>query len=144
MGGIRLTEEQRTIIRTTVAETFCAGADVWLFGSRVDDKKRGGDIDLLIATDQVDVNAIARVGIAFLAKIQMKLGVQKIDVLLDYPSCKIRTSIFAIANKLVFAMNNNAQYFGCKLHGGNASVICIETFAKFNEFSKSLQFLIFL
>lgn len=44
---MRLTGQQRTIIRATVAETFGAGADVWLFGSRVDDNKRGGDIDLL-------------------------------------------------------------------------------------------------
>jgi len=61
--------------------------------------KRGGDIDLLIETDQVDVNAIARSEIAFLAKIQMKLGEQKIDVLLDYPSRKIRLPIFTIAKQ---------------------------------------------
>jgi len=39
---MRLTEQQRAIIRATVAETFGAGANVWLFGSRVDDKSAGG------------------------------------------------------------------------------------------------------
>jgi len=43
MGGtMRLTEQQRTIIRATVAETFGAEAEVWLFGSRVDDNKARG------------------------------------------------------------------------------------------------------
>jgi predicted nucleotidyltransferase len=96
---MRLTEQQRAIIRATVAETFGAGAEVWLFGSRVDDSKRGGDIDLLIETDQVDVDAITRAEIAFLTKIQMKLGDQKIDVLLDYPSRKMRPPIFFIAKQ---------------------------------------------
>ena len=96
---MRLTDQQRAIIRATVAETFGAGADVWLFGSRVDDNKRGGDIDLLIETDQVDVDAIARAEISFLTKIQMKLGEQKIDVLLDYPSRKTRPPIFSVAKQ---------------------------------------------
>jgi len=96
---MRLTDQQRTIIRATVAETFGSGADVWLFGSRVDDSKRGGDIDLLIETDLVDVDAIARAEISFMTKIQAKLGEQKIDVLLDYPSRNTRPPIFSIAKQ---------------------------------------------
>lgn len=46
---MRLTVQQRTIIRATFAETYCAGADVWLFGSGVDGNKREGDIDLLLS-----------------------------------------------------------------------------------------------
>lgn len=96
---MRLTNQQRAIIRATVAETFGAEAGVWLFGSRVDDSKRGGDIDLLIETNQVDVDAIARAEISFLTKIQMKLGEQKIDLLLDYPSRKTRPPIFSVAKQ---------------------------------------------
>jgi len=96
---MRLTDQQRAIIRATVAETFGGGAAVWLFGSRVDDLKRGGDIDLLIETDQVDIDAIARAEISFMTKIQAKLEEQKIDVLLDYPSRKTRPPIFSIAKQ---------------------------------------------
>jgi predicted nucleotidyltransferase len=96
---MRLTEQQHTIIRSLVTEVFGARAQVWLFGSRVDDNKRGGDIDLLIETDQVDVNALTRAEISFLTKLQMKLGEQKIDVLLDYPSRKTHPPIFSIAKK---------------------------------------------
>lgn len=97
--AMRLTDRQRTIIRETVAETFGAGANVWLFGSRVDGNQRGGDIDLLIETDQVDAETIARAEIAFLAKIQMRMGEQKIDVLLDYPSRRTRPPIYTIARQ---------------------------------------------
>lgn len=96
---MRLTDQQRAIIRATVTETFGAGADVWLFGSRVDDNKHGGDIDLLIETDQVDIDAIARAEIFFLTRIQAKLGEQKIDVLLDYPSRKAHPPIFSVAKQ---------------------------------------------
>ncbi|SDX40499.1 nucleotidyltransferase domain-containing protein [Nitrosomonas oligotropha] len=97
---MRLTDLQRTIIRETVAETFGVGANVWLFGSRVKDNQRGGDIDLLIETDQVDAETIARAEIAFLAKFQMRMEEQKIDVLLDYPSRSSRPPIYAVAKQI--------------------------------------------
>ncbi len=96
---MRLTDLQRAIIRETVAETFGTNANVWLFGSRVDNNQRGGDIDLLIETELTDADAIARAEITFLAKVQMKLGEQKIDVLLDYPSRKVHPPIYAIARQ---------------------------------------------
>lgn len=73
---MRLSEQQHAIIRATVTESFGADADVWLFESRVDDTQRGGDIDLLIETNQVDVNAIARAEILFLTRMQNQLGEQ--------------------------------------------------------------------
>jgi predicted nucleotidyltransferase len=96
---MRLTPDQQSAIRTTVAETFGDEASVWLFGSRVDDNKRGGDIDLLIETKQSDVTAIVRAELAFLTKLQMKLGEQKIDVLVDYPTRHFSPPIFTIAKK---------------------------------------------
>jgi predicted nucleotidyltransferase len=94
---MRLTAQQQATVRATVAETFGSEATVRLFGSRVDDTKRGGDIDLLISSTQSDVATLMRAEIALLTKLQMKLGDQKIDVLLDYPSRKVRPPIFNIA-----------------------------------------------
>ncbi|MBI2383779.1 MAG: nucleotidyltransferase domain-containing protein [Gammaproteobacteria bacterium] len=48
---MRLTEAQVEVIRQTAAESFGAGARVWLFGSRVDDVATGGDIDLMIEAE---------------------------------------------------------------------------------------------
>ncbi|MEI7614834.1 MAG: nucleotidyltransferase domain-containing protein [Betaproteobacteria bacterium] len=96
---MRLTPQQQSAIRTAVAETFGEDANIWLFGSRVDDNKRGGDIDLLIETKELEVTTIVRAELAFLTKLQMKLGEQKIDVLIDYPSRKYTPPIFAIAKQ---------------------------------------------
>ncbi len=96
---MRLTAQERAVIRQAVAEAFGADALVWLFGSRVDDSQRGGDIDLLIKTSQMDINAMTRAEIGFLTRLHMILGEQKIDVLLDCPSRKTCSPIFAIAQK---------------------------------------------
>jgi predicted nucleotidyltransferase len=96
---MRLSPNQQSTIRATVAETFGEAARVWLFGSRVDDDKRGGDIDLLIETRQSDVAAIIQAELAFLTKLNMRLGEQKIDVLVDYPKRRHTPPIFAIAKK---------------------------------------------
>ncbi|WP_394752637.1 nucleotidyltransferase domain-containing protein [Crenothrix sp.] len=96
---MRLTPAQQATIRSTVAETFGEEANVWLFGSRVDDNKRGGDIDLLIETQQADVAVIVRAEMALLTKLQMKLGEQKIDVLVDYPTRQYTPAIFTIAKQ---------------------------------------------
>ena len=96
---MRLTAQQQATVRTTVSETFGSDAQVRLFGSRADDNKRGGDIDLLITTNQSDVSTLMRAEIALLTKLQMKLGEQKIDVLLDYPSRQNRPPIYSIAKQ---------------------------------------------
>ena len=53
MGGLtmRLSPEQIAQIRQSAAEGFGPEARVWLFGSRVDDSKRGGAVDLLVESD---------------------------------------------------------------------------------------------
>lgn len=48
---MRLTEQQQSIIKNNVNKIFGTHAQVLLFGSRVNDNERGGDIDLLIKLD---------------------------------------------------------------------------------------------
>lgn len=47
---MRITPQQRQRICQQIDRHFGAGAEVWLFGSRVDDQKKGGDVDLYIET----------------------------------------------------------------------------------------------
>ncbi len=96
---MRLTPEQRAAIRSAAAECFGETVGIWLFGSRVDDGKRGGDIDLLIETTQSDLAMIVQAELAFLAKVKAKLGEQKIDLLIDYPTRRFSPPIFAIARQ---------------------------------------------
>jgi predicted nucleotidyltransferase len=78
---MRLTPDQVHAIKETAATVLGAGARVVLFGSRVDDAKKGGDIDLLFETDHRVSNHVATVGALYVALIH-KLGDRKIDILL--------------------------------------------------------------
>ncbi|MEK6749740.1 MAG: nucleotidyltransferase domain-containing protein [Pseudomonadota bacterium] len=49
---MRLSPEQIESIRQATHENFGADTAVWLFGSRVDDARRGGDVDLYVETTQ--------------------------------------------------------------------------------------------
>ena len=45
---MRLTPEQADTIRRRIRATMGQRARIWLFGSRVDDSRRGGDVDLYV------------------------------------------------------------------------------------------------
>ena len=45
---MRLDAEETANIKRIVAEIFGEDARLWLFGSRMDDSKRGGDVDLYV------------------------------------------------------------------------------------------------
>ena len=82
---MRLTQAQQTAIRSASAEFFGAEAGVWLFGSRVDDSKRGGDIDLLIRPAHFLAGPALSRKISFLSKLERLLGERKIDVIIEEP-----------------------------------------------------------
>lgn len=78
---MRLTESQRATIKTSVANVIGTESRIWLFGSRTDDAKRGGDIDLLIETDQTLPSRVAAL-CQLEGNLVKKLGDRKIDILL--------------------------------------------------------------
>jgi len=45
---MRLSDDELATIRSVVQAHFGAGSAVWLFGSRLDDGARGGDVDLYV------------------------------------------------------------------------------------------------
>jgi predicted nucleotidyltransferase len=45
---MRLTPDQAEAIRSSVHLHMGMQSRIWLFGSRVDDKRRGGDVDLYV------------------------------------------------------------------------------------------------
>lgn len=80
---MRLTREQIQAIRQAVHQAYGAGTEVWLFGSRVDDAKRGGDIDLLLRPPHPD-QAMTR-KLELLRLLEQQLGERKIDVVIEAP-----------------------------------------------------------
>lgn len=78
---MRITEQQKKIIKENVNKTFGSQAEVLLFGSRVDDNQRGGDIDLLIELQQND-KEILKKNLNLNAALQIAMGgLQKIDII---------------------------------------------------------------
>jgi predicted nucleotidyltransferase len=49
---MRLTPAQINTIKSTAIAVLGEGAKVWLNGSRLDDERRGGDVDLLVESDR--------------------------------------------------------------------------------------------
>lgn len=76
---MRLTLNQQQEIVKTFLEVFEKG-EIRLFGSRVDDTKKGGDIDLYV--QPLSPQNIAEKRITFLAKLKRKIGDQKIDLVI--------------------------------------------------------------
>ncbi|MBM2837828.1 MAG: polymerase subunit beta [Deltaproteobacteria bacterium] len=79
---MRITSLEKIIIKSSVKKHFGGTADVYLFGSRVDDERKGGDIDLYITTD-MPTSAIIREKIGLLVDMEKGLGEQKIDVIIN-------------------------------------------------------------
>lgn len=81
---MRLTKVAQRVIRDTAAEVFGPDAVVMVFGSRIDDSARGGDLDLLIQAER-PVQQRGRKALQLVAKLQLRLGDQPIDVLVLDP-----------------------------------------------------------
>ena len=78
---MRLTPSQEQITKSTVDRVLGTANRVWLFGSRVDDDLRGGDIDLLIETEAVLPNR-AKILCRLYGALIYALGDRKLDILL--------------------------------------------------------------
>jgi hypothetical protein len=96
---MRLTEDQRNALKAAARQSFEPGAVVRLFGSRLDDHRQGGDIDLLIETQMTDPAHIVRAHTQFLSHVYSSLGEQKIDVVIDYPNRQTHSPIYAHARE---------------------------------------------
>jgi len=82
---MRLPPNYQSTITETAKEIFGEKATVWLFGSRLDDNAKGGDVDLLIKLETPTTNK-AVLGVRYNARLQLKLGLQKFDVIVIDPS----------------------------------------------------------
>jgi len=75
--GMRLKDSELTAIVSTI-KSLDKNADVFLFGSRVDDTKKGGDIDLLLMSKSLTRDDKMTIKI----KLYELIGEQKIDIVL--------------------------------------------------------------
>ena len=75
---MRLKQEEIDTLKQKLYTLSC-DAKLYLFGSRVDDTKRGGDIDLLIVSNELTKKDLRTLRIDFFNF----FGEQKIDIVLD-------------------------------------------------------------
>ena len=82
---IRITPSQVNLIIASFQKTFQPEDHLWLFGSRADFEKRGGDIDLYIEVKEYS-DATLKAKNDFWSDLQNQLGEQKIDIILKSPT----------------------------------------------------------
>jgi len=72
---MRLSIAQQQSILQATRQNFGADVKVWLFGSRVDDARRGGDVDLYVETPQINT---------WLAALHCKIAIEeRLDLHVD-------------------------------------------------------------
>ena len=81
---MRLASWEVREIKKAAKLLFGERVKVILFGSRVDDNKKGGDIDLYVITDNPSYEKKGK----FWIELQERLGEQKIDVILSEDSSR--------------------------------------------------------
>jgi hypothetical protein len=82
---MRVTPEQINVFDAYARRYFGEDAGLWLFGSRVDDSKKGGDYDFLVETSLSDADEIIERKIALLTKLQdtAQFEDEKIDIVVN-------------------------------------------------------------
>lgn len=76
---MRLSAAEVEAIRACAARHFGSDAVVRVFGSRVDETRRGGDIDLHVETGPERAPTVAQ-ELAFLVELKDRIGEQRIDL----------------------------------------------------------------
>ena len=78
-GAIRLDAEEATALEAALEGV---SGEAWLFGSRVDPQRRGGDVDILLLTNQPGFETSQAVATRFFARCE-----ERIDVIVFNPAC---------------------------------------------------------
>lgn len=93
---MRISPEQAALIRQETLNLAGDSARVWLFGSRVRDEARGGDVDLLVEVDEAVAEPAllsARLG----GRVSRSMLGRKVDVLIEAPNL-LRLPIHDVAH----------------------------------------------
>jgi len=87
---MRLSLQQQQAIKQITSAVTQSDAKVILFGSRVDDQLRGGDVDLLIELPSKVTNS-AWMAAMLAAKISRSMAGRHVDILLSAPNLETLT-----------------------------------------------------
>ena len=82
---MRLAHNQALLIRNLAAQLAGDSARIWLFGSRVRDDARGGDVDLLLELD-TPVAEPAQLAASLASRVSRGMDGRRVDVLIKAPN----------------------------------------------------------
>lgn len=80
---VRLSTQDLIALEVTFRECFLKHDKLWVFGSRADMCKKGGDIDLYIETEARSVEEALMMKLKFLSCFKQAIGDQKVDLVLN-------------------------------------------------------------
>jgi uncharacterized protein len=81
---MRLNNKEIEVIKKVTRDVFGENATISLYGSRTDNNKKGGDIDLFIQCNcQISREEQYKLKLKFLVQLKKHIGDQKIDVLIN-------------------------------------------------------------
>jgi len=95
---MRITQKQKIFLIEKSKKYFGVNSSVWLFGSRANDSKKGGDIDLYVETFLNDTEML-QAKIKFISEFYNAFGEQKIDLVLHQMQKNIILPIYEEAKK---------------------------------------------
>jgi predicted nucleotidyltransferase len=84
---MRLSSSQIEMIRHTAHLVFGDCARVTLFGSRVNDQAKGGDVDLMVEVPNI-VDEPALMGARVASRVSRSMNGRRVDVILKAPNLK--------------------------------------------------------
>jgi hypothetical protein len=84
---VRVTKQQTVAIHQIAEQLAGAGVEVRLFGSRIDDAARGGDVDLLLDLPRA-VDDPAMLAARMSAKVSRLMDGRRVDVVIKAPNLK--------------------------------------------------------
>jgi predicted nucleotidyltransferase len=99
MTLVRIAPKELAIIKSAFQKHFSNADHLWVFGSRADLTRRGGDLDFYIETVETNPETALKNKTAFVNELWEKLGEQKIDVVLNLTLNKSDVVIYEVAKK---------------------------------------------
>ncbi|MBK6618527.1 MAG: nucleotidyltransferase domain-containing protein [Nitrosomonas sp.] len=98
---MRITANQLSIVKALARRYFGEDVKLWLFGSRVDDEKKGGDYDFLIETSLTHPDEIISSKIDMITQLQSSAPFEdeKIDIIVKRRQSSFDMPIYHIAKQ---------------------------------------------
>lgn len=94
---LRITSQQRQTLKALALRCFGSDAQIWLFGSRADPGRHGGDIDLYVEVPGMTPDQALDAKLHFLVLAKQQLGDRRIDVVLNTAAPEFPLPIHRVA-----------------------------------------------